>query len=146
MSVPTLTGMVWPARVLAERDRLREAEEAYRRALRFVAERRAELLPAAGLAHLGMGALLYERNQLEEAERELERGVELAERTREVSNLVWGYVTLSRTKLARGEEDGALQNANEADSVERASGADLEIAIATAWMVRLRLARGDFAE
>jgi len=35
-----------------------------------------------------MGALLYERNELEEAERDLERGIELAERTRDVSNLV----------------------------------------------------------
>jgi LuxR family transcriptional regulator, maltose regulon positive regulatory protein len=124
-----------------------QAEDSFRRALRFVNERRVELLPAAqAFAHLGMGALLYERNDLDGAERELEQGTDLAERAREVSNLVWGYVTLSRAKLARGDEDGAIEKARKAQLVARSSGADLESASATAWMVRLRLARGDFAE
>jgi LuxR family transcriptional regulator, maltose regulon positive regulatory protein len=125
---------------------LREAEDSFRRARRFVTEHRVELLPVAGLAYLGMGMLLYERNDPDGAERELKRGMELAEQAREVSNLVWGYVTLSRTKLARGDEDGALETAREAERVARTSGADLEIAIATAWMARLCLTRGDFAE
>jgi LuxR family maltose regulon positive regulatory protein len=142
----TLTAMVWQARVQAARGRLREAEDSFRRARRFVTEHRVELLPVAGLAYLGMGMLLYERNDPDGAERELKRGMELAERAREVSNLVWGYVTLSRTKLARGDEDGALKAAREAERVARTSGADLEIAIATAWMARLCLTRGDFAE
>jgi LuxR family transcriptional regulator, maltose regulon positive regulatory protein len=84
----TLTAMVWQARVQAERGRLRDAEDAFCRSLRFVTERRVGLLPAAGLAHVGMGALLYERNDLDGAERELEEGMSLAERAREVSNLV----------------------------------------------------------
>jgi ATP/maltotriose-dependent transcriptional regulator MalT len=142
----TLTAMVWQARVQAERGRLREADEAFRRALRFVTEQGVGLLPAAGLAHLGMGALLYERNYLDEAERELKEGVDLAERAREVSNLVWGYVSLSRAKWARGDEEGALEVAREAERVARASGADLEVAIAGAWMVRLRVAGGGLAE
>jgi len=121
----TLTAMVWQARVQAAQGRLREAEDSFRKARRFVTERGVGLLPAAGPAHLGMGALFYERNELEEAERELEEGISLAERTRELSNLVWGYVTLSRSKLARGDEDGALETAREADRVARTSGADL---------------------
>jgi LuxR family transcriptional regulator, maltose regulon positive regulatory protein len=142
----TLTAMVWQARVQAASGRLREAEDSFRRAQRFVTEREVGLLPAAAPAHLGMGALLYEQNELDEAERELEKGIGLAERTRELRNLVWGYVTLSQAKLARGDEDGALEAAREADRISRTSGADLEIAIATAWMVRLRLARDDLAE
>jgi LuxR family transcriptional regulator, maltose regulon positive regulatory protein len=141
-----LTAMVWQARVRAASGRLRLAEDSFRRARRFVTERGIGLLPAAGPAHLGMGSLLYERDELEEAERELEDGISLAERTRELSNLVWGYVTLSRVKLARGDEYGALETAREADGAARASGADLEVAIATAWMARLRLARGELAE
>jgi LuxR family transcriptional regulator, maltose regulon positive regulatory protein len=142
----TLIAMVWQARVQAAQGRLREAEDSFRRAQRFVTEQGVELLPAAGLAHLGMGSLLYERNDLDGAERELEEGVDLAERAREMSNLVWGYITLSRVKRARGKEEDALEKAREAERVARTSGADLEIAIATAWMVRLRLARGEFAE
>ncbi len=59
-----LMAMVWQARVQAERGRLREAEKAFRRALGFVREQGVELLPAAGVAHIGMGAPLYERNDL----------------------------------------------------------------------------------
>jgi LuxR family maltose regulon positive regulatory protein len=108
-----------------------------------VAERGVGLLPAAGIAHIGIGALLYERDELEKAERELEKGIRLAERAREVGNLVWGYVTLSRTRLAQGDEEGALEMARQAERVARGSDADLQLAIAVAWMTRLRLARGD---
>ena len=142
----TLIAMVWRARVQMELGRLREADEEFRRALRFVNERGVQLLPAAGLAHIGMGALLYERNDLEGAERELERGVELAELAREVSNLVWGYVTLSQAKRARGDEEGAREAARKAEQVAHGSSADLEVAIAGAWMSQLRIAKGDLAE
>jgi LuxR family maltose regulon positive regulatory protein len=141
-----LSTMVWRARVQMELGRLREAEDSFGRALHFVAERGVGLLPAAGIAHIGMGALLYERDELDEAERELEEGVRLAERAREVGNLVWGYVTLSRTRLAQGDEEGALEMAREAERVARGSDADLQIAIAVAWMRRLHLARGNVAQ
>jgi len=139
----TLSTMVWRARVKIEMGRLRQAEDSFGRALRFVSERGVGLLPTAGIAHIGMGALLYERDELEEAERELEEGIKLAERAREVGNLIWGWVTLSQMKRARGDEEGALEMAREAERVARGSGADLQLAIVVAWMTRLRLARGD---
>jgi LuxR family transcriptional regulator, maltose regulon positive regulatory protein len=141
-----LAGMVMHARVRVEQGRLREADEAYRRALEMLTERGFELSPAAGVVHIGMAALLYERNDLDEAERELERGVELAERTGDVSTLVWAYVASSQVKRARGDEEGALERARQAERVARDSSADLQIAIALAWMTRLRLARGDLME
>jgi LuxR family transcriptional regulator, maltose regulon positive regulatory protein len=145
-SYGTLSTMVWRARVQMELGHLREAQDSFGRALRFVAERDVGLLPAAGIAHIGMGALLYERDELDEAERELEEGVRLAEQAREVGNLVWGYVMLSRTRLAQGDEEGALEMAREAERVAHGSNADLQIAIAMTWMTRLRLARGNFAQ
>jgi LuxR family maltose regulon positive regulatory protein len=141
-----LAGMVMHARVRAEQGRLREADEAYRRALRLLTEEGFELSPAAGVVHIGMADLRYERNDLDGAERELERGVELAERTGDVSTLVWAYVTSSQVKRARGIEEGALERARQAERVARDSGADLQIAIALAWMTRLYLARGDLTE
>ena len=138
--------MVMHARVRAEQGRLREADEAFRRALRLLIEEGFELSPAAGIVHIGMADLRYERNDLDGAERELERGVELAERTGDVSTRVWAYVTLSRTRRALGDEGSALEMAHKAERVARDSGADLQIAIAAAWLVRLRMARGDLAE
>src|SRR5215217_7002 len=141
-----LAGMVMHARVRAEQGRLREADEAFRRTLRLLTEEGFELSPAAGVVHIGMADLRYERGDLDGAERELKRGVELAERTGDVSTLVWAYVTLSRTRRARGDEGSALEMAHKAERVARDSGADLQIAIAAAWLVRLRMARGDFAD
>ena len=141
-----LAGMVMHARVRAEQGRLREADEEFRRALQLLTEEGFELSPAAGIVHIGMGALLYERDDLDAAMRELERGMELAERTGDVSTLVWAYVTISRNNLAQGDESGALQRARQAEHVARDSGADLQIAIALDWMTRLLLARGDLTE
>jgi LuxR family transcriptional regulator, maltose regulon positive regulatory protein len=141
-----LAGMVMHARVRTEQGRLREADEAFRSTLRLLTEEGFELSPAAGVVHIGMADLLYERNDLDGAERELERGVELAERTGDVSTLVWAYVTLSRTRRARGDEGSTLEMAHKAERVARDSGADLQSAIAAAWLVRLRVARGDLAE
>ncbi|QIN83343.1 hypothetical protein GBA63_12375 [Rubrobacter tropicus] len=141
-----LAGMVMHARVRAEQGRLREADQAFRRVLRLLAEGGFELSPAAGIVHVGMGALLYEYDDLEGAEREVERGVELAERTGDVGTLVWAYVTSSQVKRVRGDEGGALERARQAERVARDSRTDLQIAIALAWMTRLRLARGDLAE
>jgi LuxR family transcriptional regulator, maltose regulon positive regulatory protein len=142
----TLSAMALQAQVEAERGRLREAEEAFRRALRFASDRGIERLPTAGLVHIGMADLHYEWNRLDEAERDLEKGMELAERAREVSDLVWAYVTLSRTKRALGDAEGALGMAREAERVARVSGAELQVSLAASWMARLRLARGEPAE
>jgi LuxR family maltose regulon positive regulatory protein len=137
-----LAGMVMHARVRAEQGHLREADEAFRHALRLLTEEGFELSPAAGIVHIGMGALRYERNDPDGAERALERGVELVERTGDVSTQVWAYVTSSQVKRARGDEEGALSMAHKAEQAARSSGADLQIAIALAWMTKLRLAGG----
>jgi LuxR family transcriptional regulator, maltose regulon positive regulatory protein len=140
-----LAAMVAHARVLAEQGRLREAEEAFRRALRLLTDEGFELSPAAGVAHIGMADLRYERNDLDGAQRALERGVELAERTGDVSTLVWAYLTLSRTRRARGDRERAFETASQAERAARDSGADLQVAVAASWMARLRLDLGDLA-
>jgi len=142
----TLSAMTLHARVQAERGRLRDAAETLGMAQRFVEEQRVERLPAAGAIHIGMGALLYEHDDLDGAERALETGVGLAELTGNVTDLTWGYVNLSRARCARGDDEGAIEMALKAERVAREYGADLEIAIAAAWMTRLHLFRGDLAE
>src|SRR5829696_7299374 len=83
----TLSAMTLQARVQAERGRLRDAVETLHRARRFAEEQGIERLPAAGAIHIGMGALLYERDDLDGAERALETGVGLAELTGNVTDL-----------------------------------------------------------
>jgi LuxR family maltose regulon positive regulatory protein len=137
--------MVSHARVRAEQGRLREADEAFRRALRLLTEEGFELSPAAGVGHIGTADLRYERDDLDGAQRALERGVELVERTGDVSTLVWAYVTFSRTRRAWGDLERAFETASQAERAARESGADLQVAVAASWMARLRLDRGDLA-
>ena len=138
-----LAGMVMHARVRTEQGRLREADEVFGRAKRLLAEGGFAKMPVAGVVHIGMADLRYERDDLQRAERELARGLELAERAGEVSALVWAYVTLSRIRRAQGDGEGVLEAARRAERVARHSGADLQVAIASSWMARLRLMRGD---
>ena len=102
---------------------LREADTTLRHALGFAAEREAELLPAVGRVRIGLGELLYERDDLDASERELTLGTELAERAGELDVLVRARVALSQARRARGDTDGAL---------------DLAL-----WKARLHLMRGE---
>jgi len=141
----TITALAWQARLQTVRGRLRETEETLRQALSYLAEHRAETSPAANVVYVWMGTLLHERDDLDGAERELKRGMELAERSREVSSLVWGYFVLTKVKLARGEVEEAARAAEEASKLARASKAELESALATNCTIRVLLARGDLA-
>ena len=123
--------------------RLREADRWLRQALGFAAEREAELLPAVGRVRIGMGELLYERDDLDASERELVLGTDLAERAGELEILVRAQVALSRARRARGDTDGALRLAREAERLARDSGAPQAIVGAALWKARLHLMRDD---
>src|SRR5215207_6944236 len=112
--------------------------------LGFAAERGAELLPAVGRVRIAMGELLLERDDLGASERELTLGTELVERAGELEILVWGQVALSRVKWARGDTEGALNLAHEAERLARESDAPQAIAEATFWKARLHLMRNEF--
>ena len=143
-----LSAMASEAHLRLAHGNLCEAEEILEHALRFASERGSELLPAVGSARIAMGELLYERNDLEAAERHLTEGVELAGRTRDVEILMWGYVALSAVTRARGDADGAVEKAGEAERVARSSGAERAIVDAATWKALLQLpsgARGEAA-
>jgi LuxR family maltose regulon positive regulatory protein len=92
-----------------------------------------------------MGELCYEWDELDAAERHLTEGVELAARTGDVEILMWGHIALSQVRLARGDAEGALATAREAERVAQNSDADHAIVDAAVWKARLHLARGDLA-
>jgi LuxR family maltose regulon positive regulatory protein len=141
----TISAMTLLARVHAERGHLHAARETLDAAQQLVTQQNAELLPAAGGVHIGVGALQYEHDRLDEAERALRTGIDLAEGTRNVTDLVWGTVVLSRARWARGDTETATALAREAARTAGLYGADLELAIAAAWLTRLHVSQGDLA-
>jgi LuxR family maltose regulon positive regulatory protein len=131
------------AYLLMSQGRLREADGSLRQALEFAAERGVELLPAVGRVRIGMGELLYERDDLDASEHELTLGTDLTERAGELEVLVRGQVALSRARRARGDMDGALRFAHEAERLARDSGAPQAMVGAALWKARLHLMRDD---
>ena len=138
-----LSAMASEAHLQLAQGRLRDADDVLSRALEYATERGSELLPAVGSVRIGMGELLYERDDLEAAERHLVEGVDLAGRTGDVEILIWGHVALSAVRQARGDADGALERAGEAERVARRSGIDHAVVDAATWKARLHLMRGD---
>jgi LuxR family maltose regulon positive regulatory protein len=123
------------------RGRLHRAAELYRRALRLAEQRR---FPAAGLAHVGMGELLYEWDDLDGAMRHLEEGITLGERSGSTSIVLPGHALQARVKWARGDPEGALHVIRDDETTARdltPYSRDLNRIVAHG--ARLRLAQGD---
>jgi LuxR family transcriptional regulator, maltose regulon positive regulatory protein len=138
-----LEAMGYHAELQMARGRLREADGILRRALGFAAERGDDPLLATGEVHVALGELLYEWDDLDSAEDSLAAGIQLAERTGHFGTLVNGYLSLSRLRQARGDTDGALEAAREAQRPARSSGVSQLIVEVAAWKSRLHLAQGE---
>jgi ATP/maltotriose-dependent transcriptional regulator MalT len=138
--------MVMHAEVRAEQGRLWEADESFRQAVRLLSESGFELSPAAEVVRIGMADLFYERDDVDGAERDLERGRGTGRTHRGRQHPGVGIRHPLADRAGAGDERGDLERARQAERVARDSGADLQIAIAASWMARLRLAQGDLAE
>jgi LuxR family maltose regulon positive regulatory protein len=125
--------------------RLREAEVILRRALQLAVERGGASLHATGEVHVAMGQLSYEWNDLDSAAHQLKEGMELARRINRFDTLIDAYIALSRVQRVRGDVEGALEAAQEADRLAHRSGVGEEIVKAAVWKARLHLTMGDQA-
>jgi LuxR family maltose regulon positive regulatory protein len=112
-----LFALRYQASLEISRGRLRVAEGLLLEGQRL-AESRPEGVPSvAGMIHTGMGELLYERGELDEARRILETGIEHGRRSGEAKILVYGYVNLARVLMARGDAEGAHSLIREAGNL-----------------------------
>ena len=151
------------ARLLMARGRLREAGDLLRRALQPLppeapeapeapevparrepaAEQEHGPAPATGEVRLALGRLLYEWDDLEEAERYLAEGTRMAEAAGLHHAVVDGHLARSRLRWARGDPEDALALAGAAERLAGRAGAALSAVDAASWTARLRLALGD---
>jgi len=119
------------------RGRLRKAEVLLLEGQQL-AESRPEGVPSvAGIIHTGIGELLYERGNLDEARQVLQTGIEHGRRSGEVKILVYGYVNLARVLMARGDAEGAHSLTREAGRLTP------RWPLIWAWQARLYLAQDD---
>ena len=103
-------------------------------------------LPAAGMAHVGMAEVLYERDELAAALEHATAGVAVCRQLAYTPPLGTGLVTLARIRLAQGDQQGAL------DALDQAEGAMPDPAMVDllnpvpSRRARLLLANGDPTE
>jgi LuxR family maltose regulon positive regulatory protein len=107
------------------RGKLNQAAGNYRQALQLVNEFERQSdgpMPAAAYVHLGLGDLLRERNELDEAALHLTRGIELSQQWHQGlgDTLCDSYIFQTRLKQALGDIAGALEAIWQAEQLPQA--------------------------
>lgn len=125
--------------------RLRAAADVCDRALELANERGGGL-PAASVAHVGMGELLREWNRLDVAAHHLEKGISLGEWGGNVEMVLDGYLALARTRQALGDGAGSAEAFRKAERLAENHGRAEWTTRVNAWRARLSVARGDLRE
>ncbi len=104
-SFTSLSGL---ARLQFQQGQLHQADQTYRQAL-HLAPGTLEKLPTVGLAYVGLGELLYEWNDLHEAERLFIQGMERGKQGQHIGILMTGYLGLLRIRQVQGDRQQARE-------------------------------------
>jgi LuxR family maltose regulon positive regulatory protein len=121
--------------------RLSAALQTFRQGLELTTEAGRRALPAAGVAHVGVAEVLYERNELDPALDQAMRGVELCRQIGYAQWQVTSLSTLACIRQARGDQAGALEAIGEAERLVPSTVVDIFFPVAVQ-RARLLLAQG----
>ena len=136
-----LSAMHYLAQVRRQQGRLRDAMALYAEADKAVQAMGEQTL--SGIAQIGLGELLVEQNDLENAEALIEIGAKLAEAGGDFVFRRDGHLARAKLAQARGHWENARAALNQAEHVARRSASARDIALIGARHARLRLAQGD---
>jgi LuxR family transcriptional regulator, maltose regulon positive regulatory protein len=140
----------WPSSDLGAvqhaRGRLGAALGSFQRAL-AVDDQTGRQHPLAGLAHVGVAGVLYERDQLDAALDHLTEGVGQLRRLGWAPGLANGLAWLALVRQAHGDDAGALEAIDQAERAMPGSGVfEARVTPLPALRARLLLAQGRIAE
>src|SRR5215831_4558480 len=124
--------------------RLGAVQRTYQRALEN-ASRFGPQPPPAGMAHVGLAEVLYERGELAAAHEHATQGVALCRHLAFIQPLATGYALLARIRWAQGDATGALEAIGQAERVRLSPQMVALYNPVPAWRARLLLARGEVA-
>src|SRR5215831_7146676 len=122
--------------------RLDAALRTYRQGLQ-IAGGASQQPPFAGMAHVGLAEVLYERDELAAAHEHATQGVALCQHLTYTQPLATGYGMLARIRWAQGDAAGALDAVGHADRVTLSPQVAALHNPVPAWRARLLLARGE---
>jgi LuxR family maltose regulon positive regulatory protein len=125
---------------------LHRAAELFQQAMEIsTGQGRRQFLPAVSKAKVGLGAILYEWNDLEAAADYLVTGIELAEQGGDLDALGDGYIALARTRQALGDLAGATEMLQKAKYFAQESDVAWVEARAAVGQVKMWLSEGNVA-
>jgi LuxR family maltose regulon positive regulatory protein len=133
------------AELWAKQGELHQAADTHRSVLRLADDETDRESAVGAMAHVGIGELLYEWNDLEAATHHFEEGLKRASTWGHLETLKGSYYGLARVRQAEGAGDEAQELLTEAETVARHSNAVRGIAWVHAMQARLSLARGNMS-
>ncbi len=122
---------------------LREAEKTYQQALQWGTEIAGPSSPIVGFAHIGLGNLSYERNELDAALTRLQAGVALLEPWRNREGLLAGYIGLARAKRAQGDWLSAFETVDALAELCSTPGAQMMLPAVETFRASLLIEQGN---
>jgi LuxR family maltose regulon positive regulatory protein len=125
------------------RGHLRAAERTYEQGLQVTEGDRPS--PSAGMLHVGLAEVHFERDELADAHRLVTTGIEQCRRLAYLPALIAGLVVLARLRNAEGDLAGALAAVDEADRAMPQAVVDPRLPV-PALRAHLAMANGDVAE
>jgi len=141
----TLVATCQVAEIQAMQGRLGQALETYRRARQLASDQAGQPLPIAGLALIGLGEVLRERNELEAAAQHLAQGIEMCQQWARIWAME-GQVSLARVRQAQGDTSGAAELfCAAAQLAARFDASEMDDLLVAAHQARFWLAQGDAA-
>jgi LuxR family maltose regulon positive regulatory protein len=144
---PAMTAWVYKdlGQVQRAQGRLDAAAGTCRQALQDAAAASRTALPAAGIAHVGLAEVAYQRNELDTALRHVSEGIGACRQMNFTQPLAAGLATLAWIRQARGDTAGAREAMEEAGQAGPGPGVAGLLNPVPAQRARLQLAQGDVA-
>jgi len=118
---------------------------AYQELLRITALPAGGTSPVAGIGHVGIAEVAYQRGDLAAARRELQTGLPLCRQLSDTQVLATGLATLAWIRQAEGDPAGARQAMDEAERMGPSPAAAALLNPVPAQRARLAPAHGDIA-
>ncbi len=125
--------------------RAREALALDQQALDLAVDGRGHPLPLAGHAHIGLGLIYFDLDDLAHAREHLVRGLDLGRQLGPTSGAMQGAFTLARIQQLAGETEVARATAAAARQAAAALNLPLAETLAAGWEADFRLKLGDVA-
>jgi LuxR family transcriptional regulator, maltose regulon positive regulatory protein len=124
--------------------RLGAAQRTYQRGLAIASEA-GQQPPPAGMAHVGLAEVLYERNELAAAHEHATQGAALCRQLAYTQPLARSLAMLARIRQAQGDTVGAREAIGQAERVHLSPQLAAMFNPVPAWRARLLLALGEAA-